>query len=264
MEQADIDAAVLRYYSIVFDEADRLVERSVQGALEFIRTQELVTERIEPSSRIIDIGGATGAHAAPLAAKGHTVVLLDPVQAQVDKACLHGTFDAVVGDARQLDFESDSFDVALLFGPLYHLREAADRLQSLQEAARVVRTGGWVFSAAIPRFIRHAVVNLAGDIPSPYPSEWVRLLETGAPEGYGRFPGGHFHTGNELAEEMSTAGLLDVEIHAIEGPAGLPLEKVVGVEPDLIEAALTIVRRTGSIPGIRDMSNHIMGIARVA
>ncbi|USQ80030.1 class I SAM-dependent methyltransferase [Ornithinimicrobium faecis] len=264
MEQVSIDTAIQEYYSRVFDEADRLVERSAQGALEFIRTQELVTERITPSSRIIDIGGASGVHAAPLADKGHSVLLLDPVQAQVDKAQERGTFEARVGDARHLDVDDNSFDVALLFGPLYHLHDLADRLLCLREASRVVRPRGWVFAAAIPRFSRHADFSLAQDVPVPYPQEWVQLLESGVPGSYGRFPAGHFHTGEELAQELAEAGLLEVEVHAIEGSAGLALEQISGTDPDLVEAALAIVRRTGSIPGIRDMTNHMMGIARVA
>ncbi|WP_256838945.1 class I SAM-dependent methyltransferase [Ornithinimicrobium faecis] len=264
MEQAGIDSAIQQYYSSLFDEADRLVERSAQGALEFIRTQELVTERIAAASRIIDIGGATGVHAAHLADEGHSVLLIDPVEAQVDKARERGTFEAHVGDARRLDFESNSFDVALLLGPLYHLHHAADRLLCLREASRVLRPGGWIFAAAIPRFVRHADVSLAKDIPTPYPEEWVRLLERGEPGAQGRFPAGHFHTGEELAQELTDAGLIDVEVHAVEGSAGLALEQVLGTDPDLVEAALTIVRRTGSIPGIRDVTNHMMGIARLA
>lgn len=118
--------------------------------------------------------------------------------------------------------------------------------------------------AAIPRFIRHAVLSLGEDIPVPYPSEWVQLLERGVPGSHGRFPAGHFHTAEELAREMSDVGLLEVEVHAIAGVAGLALEQIAGVDPDLVEAALAIVWSTGATPGIRDMSNHIMGIARVA
>ncbi|WP_414683467.1 class I SAM-dependent methyltransferase [Microbacterium paraoxydans] len=39
-------------------------------------------------------------------------------------------------DARSLPFAEDSFDAALLLGPLYHLADRADRLQALGEAAR--------------------------------------------------------------------------------------------------------------------------------
>jgi ubiquinone/menaquinone biosynthesis C-methylase UbiE len=37
-------------------------------------------------------------------------------------------------------------------GPLYHLVEAADRLQALAEAYRVLKPGGTVFAVGISRF----------------------------------------------------------------------------------------------------------------
>jgi len=40
----------------------------------------------------------------------------------------------------------------LLFGPLYHLTERADRLRALAEAGRVARPGGPIFVATISRF----------------------------------------------------------------------------------------------------------------
>jgi SAM-dependent methyltransferase len=79
---------------------------------------------------VLDIGGATGIHARPLAAAGHRVTLVDPVEEQIVKARRHGTFHAEVGDARQLRFANNSFEVALLLGPLYHLQSAADRLKA--------------------------------------------------------------------------------------------------------------------------------------
>jgi SAM-dependent methyltransferase len=208
-------------------------------------------------------GGATGVHAAPLAELGHEVVLIDPVPAQVQEAKRHGTFDAQVGDARDLQFEDDSFDAALLFGPLYHLAERQDRQLSLGEATRVVRSGGWIFAAAIPRFIRHAVLTPGEDIPHPYPDDWISLLEHGTAARGGRFPGAHFQTAEELEEELGQAGLTDISVCAIEGPDGLALEQLVEPDEDLHQAALTMVRKVGHLPGIRDMTNHMMGIARV-
>lgn len=263
MDQSAVDRDIQSYYSRAFDEDSRLTTRSSQGKLEFIRTHELITDRIAAGSRILDVGGATGIHAAALAAAGHEVVLIDPVRSQVDLAARYGTFTAQVGDARQLQFADDTFDVALVLGPLYHLISTEDRHQCLREAARVVVPGGQVFAAAIPRFIRHALENLGEEVPHPYPPERVSLLEFGTPTGVGRFPGGHFHTGEELADELRRGGLENVEVHAIEGAAGLPLEMITDDDPELLAAALTIVRRTGTIPGIRDISNHMMGIGTV-
>lgn len=263
MDQAGIDAAIQTYYGQQFDEHSRLTTRSVQGQLEFVRTQELVTGRITEHSRILDVGGATGVHAAALAEAGHHVVLVDPVEEQVRLARRHGTFAAQVGDARALDFAADTFDAALLLGPLYHLCSREDRRRCLEEAARVVVPGGRVFAAVIPRFTRHAVVTLGEDVPHPYPQAWTDLLEHGTPPTGGRFPGGHFHTAEELGAELVEAGLGEVELHAVEGVAGIALEQLPGTDRELLDAALAIVRRTGHLPGIRDISNHLMAIGTV-
>jgi hypothetical protein len=133
----------------------------------------------------------------------------------------------------------------------------------LEEAARVVTTNGLIFAAVIPRFIRHAVVTLAEDIPHPYPKEWIDLLEYGTPTSGGRFPGGHFHTAEELEAEFLDLGLRDVELCAVEGIAGLALEQIRGDDPELLGAALTLARRTGHLPGIRDITKHLMAVGRV-
>ena len=224
MDQANVDERIQDYYTEHFVEAESLIVRSAQGRLEFERVQELIAARIGPHSHVLDVGGATGVHAAPLAELGHDVILIDPVPAQVQEAKRQGTFEAQVGDARDLQFGDDSFDVALLFGPLYHLAERKDRLRSLGEAARVVRSGGWVFAAVIPRFIGHAVLTLGEEAPHPYPTDWVSLLEHGTAARGVLFPGAHFHTAEELEEELSQVGLTDISVCAIEGPDGLALE----------------------------------------
>ena len=260
MDQSAIDAAIQTYYAEIFDEDTRLTTRSAQGELEFMRTQELITERIAGSSRILDVGGGNGIHAAALAAAGHDVMLIDPVEAHVERARRHHAFGAQQGDARRLDFDDNTFDAALLLGPLYHLHSAEDRRLCLEEAGRVVVPGGLVFAAAIPRFIQHGALTLGRDVTHPYPQPWIDLLEHGRPAPGGRFPGGHFHTAEELASELVAAGLKDIEVHAIEGVAGYALEQLHAIDQELLEAALTLVRKTGHIPGIRDMSNHVMAI----
>lgn len=263
MDQKDLDARIQTYYAEQFVEAERLTTRSAQGRLELERVQELVRGRISAGARILDIGGATGVHAAALAALGHDVVLIDPVPAQVAEAARLGTFEAVVGDARRLDFEDDAFDAALLFGPLYHLAGRQDRLTALREAVRVVRTGGWVFAAAIPRLARLAAMTSGEAALRPPATEWVSLLEHGAPTAGGRFPGAHFHTADELVDELVDAGLVQVGVCAVEGPDGLGLEQLAHVDEEVHEAALRVVRAVGHLPGIRDLSPHIMGIGQV-
>lgn len=263
MDQADLDARIQTYYAHGFAEAERLTVRSAQGRLERERTLELVGARLPAGSRVVDVGGATGVHAAALAALGHQVVLVDPVPEQVAAAARHGTFEAVVGDARDLRLDDDSFDAALVLGPLYHLASREDRLRALSESSRVVRRGGWVFAAAIPRVVRHAAMALGAEVAHPYPADWVALLEHGTAPAWGRFPGAHFHTCEELEGELVEAGLVDVEVGAVEGPDGLAFEHLAEVDEAMHAAALRLVRTVGHLPGVRDLSNHVMGIGRV-
>lgn len=65
------------------------------------------------------------------------------------------------------------------------------------------------------------------------------------------------------ASELAEAGLEDIELHAVEGVAGLALEQVPGTDPELLEAALTLVRKTGHLEVARDIRNHLMAIGTV-
>lgn len=265
MNQPDLDVRIQAYYTNQFTESERLRTRSAQGRLEFERVQELVGARIAPRSRILDVGGATGVHAAALAEQGHDVVLIDPVPDHVATARRCGTFTAEIGDARDLNFPDDAFDVVLMFGPLYHIVSQHIRINCLREAKRVARSGGWLFAAAITRFACHTVNTLGRDdlTGATYPAELIALLERGDAPATVRFPGGHFHTGEELLQEMAAAGLPDAEAHAIEGANGFALEELPVVDEEIHQAAMSLVRLSGHLPGIRDMTNHLMGIARI-
>ena len=52
------------------------------------------------------------------------------------------TITAKQGNALNLKFKDESFDVALLFGPTYHLFTHEDKLKAINEAKRVLKKGG--------------------------------------------------------------------------------------------------------------------------
>lgn len=149
---------VIQHYRHDIDEGERIT--SGFGQLELLRTREIVRRHLPDGAlRVLDVGGATGVHAAWLAEDGHRVHVVDPIDAQIARVlesprALAGRITAGVGDARQLAFEEASFDAVLLLGPLYHLTEREDRLTALAEARRVVKPGGPVFAAPGPRGVR--------------------------------------------------------------------------------------------------------------
>ncbi|WP_275003545.1 class I SAM-dependent methyltransferase [Promicromonospora iranensis] len=269
-EQSSVDARVQEYYSgrTGWDEHARLTVGSAQGPVEHTRTQELIRQRLAPGARVLDVGGATGVHAAPLADDGYDVVLVDPVAAQVARAAAHGTFEARVGDARDLagaglGLGDDDFDAVLLLGPLYHLATRADRLLALREAVRVTRPGGTVVAAGITRL----AALVGGGYATFGPPAWQAVLEHGQAPDDIVFPAAHFHDAAELAAEATEAGLSDVVVHGVEGPAGGALERVrldAPEAPELIGAALTIARALSTTPGVTDMSQHVLAIGTVS
>ncbi|CAH0178357.1 MULTISPECIES: class I SAM-dependent methyltransferase [unclassified Microbacterium] len=262
-DQQDLDDRIQAYYGGAFDEHARLRSRSAQGRLEHRRVQELVCDRVAAGARILDIGGGTGAHAITLQGRGYAVSLIDPVAQHVSVAGEAG-LDAQVGDARDLPFEDASFAATLMLGPLYHLRAASDRRRAIEEARRVTDSGGWIFAGAISRYVAFGQIFLTRDPAEADVEEWVALLRDGAPSRRLRFPAGHFHTAESLERELLEAGVVDVHVHGVEGPAGVFMEQLpVDVDPELQSAAARLADAASEHAGVRDMSAHLLAIGRV-
>src|SRR6185369_10217212 len=102
---------------------------------------------------VVDIGGAAGAYALWLADAGYAVHLIDPVPRHIEEASRRSAVSArplascTVGDARAVHLPDAIADVVLMLGPLYHLTDIADRLQSLGEARRLLKAGGHLLVA---------------------------------------------------------------------------------------------------------------------
>jgi ubiquinone/menaquinone biosynthesis C-methylase UbiE len=263
---------ILAYYQQAA-ESTRL--QSGPSQLEFARTQEVIGRWLgSRPSVILDVGGGPGAYSAWLADLGHEVHLVDPVAELVAHAqSLRGTggrgiASCRVGDARSLDRSDQSADAVLLLGPLYHLIDAADRRQALQEAYRVLVPGGLLFAAAISRFAS-ALDGLAQDLfADPEFDPIVRRdLADGIHENRtGRlelFTTAKFHRPDELAAEAQAAGLSVLSLVGLEGPGWLfPDFNERWQDPRRREDVLRIARALESEPSIQAVSAHILVVAR--
>ena len=225
------DPDVSAYYELALEESRLLVDG--QPGLEYLRTLELLDRLLPPApARILDVGGGTGVYAVPLCERGYTVQLVDPVALHVERAnrIAHernlAQMTAVLGDARDLASNDTGYDAVLLLGPLYHLTDRDDRARAFAEAIRVAVPGGVVAAVGISRFaslidgLKHGVLDDA---------TFREIVEGDLRDGQHRNPDlqarpeffttAYFHHPDELHAEAIAAGLRDVRLFAIEGPA---------------------------------------------
>jgi ubiquinone/menaquinone biosynthesis C-methylase UbiE len=253
-----LDPEIAAHYASVSEQ-----QRLGPGSLERVRTWELLGRHLPPPPAVVlDIGGAAGVYALPLAAHGYQVHLVDPLALHVQQALGASAeqpatplASATVGDARQLDHPDASVDAALLFGPLYHLTNRADRISALGEARRVLRPGG-VLAAAISRFASTLDGLLRGYLDEP---GFEAIVERDVREGQHRNPTGrpewfttaHFHLPEELGQEVTEAGLRLQDVFAVEGPAWmLPDIEQRLADPARRERVLAAIRRVEIEPSL--------------
>ena len=99
--------------------------------------------------RLLDIGAGTGRYSVALAEEGYDVTAVELVRYNLGVLKKKGSsVRAMQGNAMNLKkLESDSFDVTLLFGPMYHLFGFEDKRKALHEAKRVTKPGGVILVA---------------------------------------------------------------------------------------------------------------------
>ncbi|MBP0460605.1 class I SAM-dependent methyltransferase [Streptomyces montanisoli] len=266
MSHPTLAPEIEHFYSQVVDESDRL-SMSADGRLELLRTRELLGRFLPPApARVLDVGGGPGVHARWLTADGYDVHLVDPVARHVEQAV--AVCSASLGDARALEEGDATYDVVQLLGPLYHLPERSDRLRALHEARRVVRPGGLVAAAAINRYSSLFEHSALAHLHTPRLESSVSdILRTAVYDGRRGFTLSYFHRGEELAEELSAAGLCDVEVFGVEGPAWSMLKAVEsqpGPGPDeaLFTSVLTAARMAEPYPELLASSSHLLAVGR--
>ncbi len=140
----------LETYYNKFNEDHRLTTR--HGRVEFSTTMKYIHAYLpQGSARILDIGAGTGAYSVPLSQEGHSVTAVELVPRNLKVLeSKHSAVNCWPGDARDLHFlEDSSFDMTLLFGPMYHLHTREDQVKALGEAMRVTKKGGVILVAYV-------------------------------------------------------------------------------------------------------------------
>lgn len=131
---------------------DARLGKSRHGQMEYITTMHYISKYAEEGAKILEVGAGTGRYSISLAKTGYDVTSVELVESNLDvlKANSKGlaNLQAYQGDALDLSrFADNSFDVTLLFGPLYHLYESKDVQKAIDEAIRVTKPEGVILVA---------------------------------------------------------------------------------------------------------------------
>ncbi len=272
-KQEDVSSIITQYY-LQGGEAERLL--SGIWKLEKARTESILQRFLpKPPATIVDIGGASGAYALPLAKQGYQVYLIDLVPLHIEQAKEsekkqkdHPLKACVVGDARNVELPDAMADVVLLMGPLYHLPEKSDRLKAISEAYRILKPGGLLFAVGISRaasFIDGLIYNTLND------PIWLNVIAEDLTTGnhvnptqkIQYFTTAFFHKPDELKEEFEVVGFKNVSILAIEGLGFLmhDFDKRWSDEKER-EVLMSLLEMTEADPNLLSASSHIMAIGK--
>ena len=132
-----------------FCEDKRLTRR--HGNVEYVTSMKYIHEQLENigKAKILDVGAGTGRYSIPLSEEGHDVTAVELVKYNLGILKSKGSkVKAYQGTALNLSrFADHTFDVTLVFGPMYHLYTFEDKLKALNEAKRVTKVNGVILVA---------------------------------------------------------------------------------------------------------------------
>lgn len=140
---------LVKYYN-KFNEDKRFNSRG--GLVEYKVSLKYIYEYLNrfDNPKILDIGAGTGAYSIKLAEDGYDVTAVELVKHNLRYIEKCKKVRVYQGNAIDLSrFKDNTFDLVLLFGPMYHLINDNDKIKALSEAKRVTKPNGIIMVAYI-------------------------------------------------------------------------------------------------------------------
>lgn len=249
------------YYNNIYTEDDRLF-KDQKHKTEFILTTDYIDKYLKKGMKILELGAGTGAYSLLYASKGYEVDALEYVKENLDilksKITEDMNINPVLGDARDLSmYEDETFDMVLNLGPLYHL-EGEDRDKVIQEAKRVCKKGGLIYSAYISNnltFVKR--VKKFDDYVVKYKEEILEGFRIGDNENVFTlmYP-------SEMEELMKRNGLSKVHHLTTDGISDLIKERIDSLPEDQYKVWIDYLRTTAEREDQLGYGEHLLYIAR--
>ena len=247
---------VNRTYDI-FNEDARL-NHSKAARVEFLTTVRYIDKYLKKGDKILDIGAGAGVYSLYFARKGYQVSALELADANIaafkKKLAPEDKIDLVQGNALDLSRYSDkSFDIVLLFGPLYHLQNDADKQKCISEAKRVCKDGGKIFFAFISNdfvFLTEFGYNIDYFSNGDYNKQTFKLHD---------FPF-VFHTVGAARKLLADGGINILHEVASDGASELMQNKINAMDNESYEQYLRYHLYICEKPEFLGMTNHLLFI----
>lgn len=237
--------------------------------IEFTSTLRLIGKYFPKQGRVCDIGGGPGRYSIELIRRGYRATLFDLSQeeirlarAQLDTLGLSAE-GLIVGDARDMSaLAAESFDAALLMGPMYHIVGPEERAGVLRELARILKPRG----TAIVAYLNAWGILITGIVDF---AEWYRDISTlrsmlnehtFTGQSLAGFTESYWSTPEAALAEVEKAGLEIISYAGAEGfAAGMgPLLKCLAADnPEAYANVVQVAAETCELEQYRDSTDHL-------
>ena len=237
--------------------------------IEFVSTLHLIDKYFPKQGRVCDIGGGPGRYVIELIRRGYVTTLIDLsdeeirlARTRLDELGLSAE-QLLVGDAQDLSqLASESFDAALLLGPMYHLIEPTGRASALRELARILKPDGKAIIAYLNSWglIKTGIV----DFPNQYQDISVLRSMLGerrfTGQSLSKFTESYWSTPEVAFGEIKEAGFDIIGYAGAESFAngmGILLEQLAAKNPEAYANVVEVAAETCELEQYRDSTDHL-------
>lgn len=237
-------------------EEDTRLNKSKAARVEFLTTVRYIEKYLTPGAKILDVGAGAGEYSLYFSHKGYSVSALELADNNIEafrkKITSEDTIDLVQGNAMDLSrYADDSFDIVLLFGPLYHLHEEADKLRCIEEAKRVCKPNGRLFFAFISNDM--VILTMFNEVPDYFVNGDYNKESFHCDD----FPF-VFHTVDACRELLATGGVKVLHEVASDGVSELLKDKINAMDEASYAQYLRYHFYTCEKPEHLGASNHLL------